>query len=556
MNSAPVQIPTADLDDPLYYLRNFRVVLDWVGERYGDLLDDAEHRFLERFPRLPEASQALFARMVMRKGEHFRATRLDYPEVGDAREAAGPLIEQRWLEDDPPLDLATLFRLYTKRELGKALGGHLEAAGLSSGTAKSAWQAALAPLFPHALTPAEWQLRGDTVYRLTVMPLCDRLRLMFFGNLRQDWSEFVLAELGTFQYEPVALDPASRPFHSRNQVDAWLHLHACRQALEEGEPLAAVEAALPARPVDSNWLAERRDRLVFRLAREWERAGELERARLLYQDCAHAGARGRLLRVMELQADYQAALDLARRAQAEPESEAERQQLTRLLPRLHRKLGLAPPKVSPPVKVERLELELAFVPPVERAAAEVLHDDDAPVYYVENWLLGGLFGLLCWDAVFAPLPGAFFHPFQSGPADLFRPDFHERRRVLFESCLGRLRDGSHARVILENFHARWGRSSPFVHWGVLHEELIRQALACIPAGHLELCFRRMLVDLKANRAGLPDLIQLWPAERRYRMVEVKGPGDRLQDNQRRWLDFFTDHDMPVAVCHVQWREEA
>ena len=30
--------------------------------------------------------------------------------------------------------------------------------------------------------------------------LCERLRLMFFGNLRQDWSEFVLADLGVFKY--------------------------------------------------------------------------------------------------------------------------------------------------------------------------------------------------------------------------------------------------------------------------------------------------------------------------------------------------------------------
>lgn len=26
--------------------------------------------------------------------------------------------------------------------------------------------------------------------------LCDRLRLILFGNLAQDWSEFVLADLG------------------------------------------------------------------------------------------------------------------------------------------------------------------------------------------------------------------------------------------------------------------------------------------------------------------------------------------------------------------------
>lgn len=51
---------------------------------------------------------------------------------------------------------------------------------------------------------------------------------------------------------------------------------------------------------------------------------------------------------------------------------------------------------------------------------------------------------------------------------------------------------------------------------------------------------------------MPDLIQFYPNERRYRMIEVKGPGDRLQDNQRRWLRFCAEHGMPVEVCYVQW----
>ena len=60
--------------------------------------------------------------------------------------------------------------------------------------------------------------------------------------------------------------------------------------------------------------------------------------------------------------------------------------------------------------------------------------------------------------------------------------------------------------------------------------------------------------VRANRAGMPDLIQFWPAERRYRMIEVKGPGDRLQDNQKRWLAFCAQHGMPVDVCYVRWSE--
>ena len=37
--------------------------------------------------------------------------------------------------------------------------------------------------------------------------------------------------------------------------------------------------------------------------------------------------------------------------------------------------------------------------------------------------------------------------------------------------------------------------------------------------------------------------------------EVKGPGDRLQDNQLRWLQFCGEHQMPVTVCYVRWAEQ-
>jgi hypothetical protein len=60
----------------------------------------------------------------------------------------------------------------------------------------------------------------------------------------------------------------------------------------------------------------------------------------------------------------------------------------------------------------------------------------------------------------------------------------------------------------------------------------------------------MLRDMCGNCAGFPDLIQFWPDEQRYRMIEVKGPGDRLQDNQIRFLDFCAAHGLPAAVCFV------
>ena len=60
----------------LYYLHNFQRALNWLGQRYGDLLGEEEAGFLAGFAQLPEPAQALLVRMVMRKGPWFRASKL------------------------------------------------------------------------------------------------------------------------------------------------------------------------------------------------------------------------------------------------------------------------------------------------------------------------------------------------------------------------------------------------------------------------------------------------------------------------------------------------
>ena len=177
---------------------------------------------------------------------------------------------------------------------------------------------------------------------------------------------------------------------------------------------------------------------------------------------------------------------------------------------------------------------------------------EAPVYYVENTLINSLFGLLCWNVIFKPIPGAFFHPFHRGPADLYSADFQRRRAADFAACLAEFESGQYRHTIARNYAAKSGIQSPFVAWDVLDETLLALALDCIPAPHLKKWCERILQDIQANRSGFPDLIQFWPAERRYDMIEVKGPGDRLQDSQKRWIAYCAEHGMPVAVCYLQW----
>ena len=544
------------LDDPFYYLNNFRQVLDWLELRYADVMSEAEPAFIRDFNALPRASQGLLVRMVMRKGIHFRAGKLTYAEIGDIAAAAQPLLARGWLDEQAPLAIAELFDVLLKAEILQAFGDFID----RPKGRKDEWLPLLAEQFDTPRTLRDWAPSlNDRLFSLTIMDLCDRLRLMFFGNLYQDWSEFVLADLGIFTYEKVEFCADSRGLRSRADVDACLFLHNCQLRFEAGEPLETIFEQVSALHFDNPWLQRRRGKVLFQIGQYCERITEFALALSIYRDCAYPGARLRMIRVLERSAEYALALELALLAEQAPESAAEQQGLQRIMPRLRRKLGGPPLKRATAKPVERLDLHLPRSDPalsVEFYVQAHLHDDEGPVHYVENSLINSLFGLLCWPAIFAPLPGAFFHPFQRGPVDLLNEDFQQRRTELFQACFAELDDGRYADTIRQRFVDKWGVQSPFVFWGALNEDLLEQALACLPAEHLKHWFNRLLLDIKANRAGMPDLIQFWPQHKTYRMIEVKGPGDRLQDNQLRWLEFCHQHQMPVAVCYVQWAEQS
>lgn len=544
------------LDNEFYYLDNFQRVLDWIGERYDDLLADEERGFLSTFPALPRPSRALFVRMVMRKGSLFRASKLNYAEIGCPVEASRHLLPTGWVEADPELTLDELFELLSKPEVAAVfrLPQHQKNAR------KAEQLEALRADFADPRRFSDWYRDcPDGALRIHAKPLCDRLRLIFFGNLRQDWTEFVLSDLGIFRFEQVEFSQSSRGFRSRRDIDHYLLLHTCRERFEAGDALADVVRDLPEHGFDNEWLDSRREKLLFRVGQQYEKQKDWDGAYATYVRCRFPGARARAVRVLEKSERYaeaQALLDSARLA---PESDAERQHLLRIAPRLARKLGGGKQPRARTAPVERIDLSLPQPDGqwwVEGVVRDHLAGDGRPVFYVENALANAMFGLLCWRAIFSAIPGAFFHPFHRAPADLYSPDFHQRREAEFRACLAELDDGRYRATILRHFEEKAGIQSPFLLWDYLDAQLMTLALDCIPPAHLKKWCERILHDVKGNRTGFPDLIQFWPAERRYRMIEVKGPGDRLQDNQLRWIEYCAAHQMPVSVCYLQWEAPA
>ncbi|MFL6551506.1 MAG: VRR-NUC domain-containing protein [Povalibacter sp.] len=527
-------------DFRFYYLSNFEQALDWLRRRYADLLSDEERLFLDQFALLERDTRALLVRLVMRRGPVFRESKIQYEEIGSLERAVQTLADVEWIDCDPMLNADAVGALLPKATLASHLG-------LNHSLPKSELCERLIANYPQPRSASSWQMfGGERVIHVTVAELCLHLRLLFFGNFHQDWKEFVLTDLGIFKYEPVSTHDG-RAFQSREHIEAFYALFRARRALEEDQPLQHALELLPTGPLDEPWLCELRAKLQFSIAREFERAGQFAQAYDLYAQCDHPGALARSVRVLERQGRVAEALTLAQSDVCAELIEPERQLIDRAIRRIAgRSADTAVKKHS----IQTINLELEDWERVEQGAAISLHAPDEPVFYVENLLINALFGLWCWDVIFAPVVGAFFHPFQRGPADLWSPQFASRRASDFERAFERLEADAHVLPILETYRAKQGISNPFVFWNGLTEELIQLALICIPAAHLKLIFKRMLVDLERNSSGFPDLIQFYVTEKRYRFVEVKGPGDRLQDHQRRWMEFFADHGIPALVCRV------
>jgi hypothetical protein len=287
-----------------------------------------------------------------------------------------------------------------------------------------------------------------------------------------------------------------------------------------------------------------------RVARQLERYDLCDEALALYQLSSLPPARERRARLLSAKGDNAAALSLCEAIEAAPRCEAEADFARRQMPALRRRLN----RDYRPLQRDRFEEDQLLLPkelPVELAAARHYARRWSEVHYVENLLINGSFGLALWEQIFEPAPGAFINPFQAAPLDMFSPGFYRSRRTSIDRRLEQLETGVLAGELLSAYDRYRGISNRWVGWRGLSRELLETALQRVPAAHWIACWRRLLFDPEANRNGCPDLIAMDEA-RGYCLIEVKGPGDQLQLNQRRWLRFFQGVGIPARVARVRW----
>ena len=583
LGNSPPELPTK------YYLDNFHCLLRQVADLYADLLTPSELEFYEDFTDLSEDAQCLYVRLVSRRGDWFREDKLNYPEIENLAAAAEELAEARFMsvrhtQKPDPDEIAEWLPLFTRPELADCVrlinkdrphdtqdGQNGKKIAPSSGkTVLLEYLLAGVRDRPEAIGSFLPDTRLFCVFGEAEL---ETFRLLFFGNLYQDFTEFVLRDLGIYRYESYQLDGESRWCRSRETLEAHKEYYHLREQAGDLRELSAdelhalgvrVAQLISVQKVDAfseetaSLLKRRTDRFLVDAGRQLERLGKMTEALDIYQRADRHPARERRLRILVAQACLSEADKLAHEMHCDPLSEEEHQFLMSFVPRKMRHNAdlcqqLKERISTPDERIMRMPAEQRLALGVERAVAAELEAEQPGdrLVYCENLLIPGVFGLLFWPAIYAGTPGAFYHPFQIRPSDLYDSEFAAMRKEELNMCWSRMVSAETMRhSLLETFHSKQGIANPFVHWGVLTEDLLTLATERIPVDIWQGLFHFLLKDLRHHKAGLPDLIR-FPVDGGFELIEVKGPGDTLQKNQKAWFAEFSRLGVPAVVMKVK-----
>ena len=553
-----------------YYVDNFAVLLRTVTERYDDLLSESEAAYASTFLALDTAAQRLYVRLVSRKGPCFRRDLLSYPEIDDLGKAAASLIRVGFLDRAEKAPTAELLAVLRRHELAKLVGALARvdpSAELSAvkGRKRGELEDHLLNLArdpTSAIDPATEIRRRYEIWRPLHHEVLVLYRLLFFGNLWQSLSEFVIADLGIVRYETYSISKRYRWFVERADIDQGLAVRVLRETVSdliEAEQLDAA-LALVRSALDEAWRPEARSRLdgvACSVARHLERRERRHEALELYEFCELPPARERRCRVLDRLERFDEALALCHELQVAPKDETERAFAPAFAHRLKRKSGLTrapwkrPRRPTASLEIEPLDRESDSV---ESATLKALVADGRSGIYSENWFWRSLFGLAFWDIVFAPVPGAFHHPFQVAPADLSTAGFRAARRESITERLQELRECVDlAARLWPVYEAKFGLANALMPWAPGLETPLRWGLDRVAGTAAATILDRLSADWRRYRRGLPDLLIEAPdAPHGFELWEIKGPGDSLRPEQGAWIDFLNRSGISAKVVKVRW----
>eukprot|EP00887_Chlorella_sp_A99_P003277 scaffold9.g3277.t1 len=191
----------------------------------------------------------------------------------------------------------------------------------------------------------------------------------------------------------------------------------------------------------------------------------------------------------------------------------------------------------------------------------------ATLFGLLMWEVGGMTGAgRDWQVLLLPVPDVFRSPFQTAPLDLDTDAFYPARREAIEARLARVAAGEAPSLLGAAWAEHRGTLLRGVDWERHELEELREIAECVGGPGLAAVCRLLAEDHGGWSGGMPDLL-LWraddgapgcaaggvaprPPRREALLSEVKGPRDRLSDQQRAWARALTIGGLQVEVLKV------
>ena len=527
---------------PDYYANNLLAVVSHVLRHHDDLLGAAK-AYAQTVMQLSADGGRLLARLIMRTTACIRLDSLNYNEIVHLESALQELLDGALIQLNPAVAAEQLLQRIKVAELKmlfpESVGGTARKSDLVERILTTYTDTFIRT---RCAAQVPW-LTHDSQRHLK------RVQLVYFGDLYRNLTEFVVRDLGISAFEHYALGASSRAFANDVEVSAYLDLTAL-QRLPSNRRSAALnwllqQQTVRSRELENRSLLRRRDKLLNDWGRDFERTDQTTEAHLCYLQSTSHPARERRARLYAKEAATKECGLLLSQMCSEPWSMEEQLFAQRFTTqgRTRRQSSVVWQETEWTVPTPQLT-------DVELRTGQLLTRNGGRAWHTENSLLLTLLGLVFWDILFCPEPGMFTHPFQSGPRDLYWPDFRRRRQQAIAARLAQCADTNALWAqIADTVSSKFGLSCRLVSWNLVahnNGEILDAVRTCFTSAQLVSLFDYMLNDLGQVRNGMPDLFVAYGG-RRFELVEVKGPSDQLQPNQRVWLRQLCELGIPCRV---------
>nr|XP_023925161.1 fanconi-associated nuclease 1 homolog isoform X3 [Quercus suber] len=500
------------------YQQNFCLVIHEVIRSNPHLFTDDEKKFMESFTSLSNDSQRLFVRLYTRKGPWFRISTISYSEVLDPQEAVKGLSAMGYLclfEDKDKLhdnDIKEILNLLTVSELHDILCKLKKAIEVAQ-IMDEALDGNNVELVLRCIKRADSRISSSSMK--TMESTTSELVATFYSSFSASWVYSKVVLLGV-----SFLERERRYNDAINLLKRLLNCFTCDGRRGYWTLRLSINLEHTGYPNESLTVAE------DGLQDPWVRAG----SRMALQR--------RILRLGKPPRRWKTPSFSASIKRKITEVHVQGRPLNCEMGMKNRFYG----EDGEQCGVEQLALQYYAG---EGGGWQGVHTESG------IWLT--IFGLLMWDIIFSNVPNVFRTRFQTAPLDMETDSFYLARKSCIESHLQKIHDGMGEEILITSWESHVGTACRGVIWDRHSLTVLRAAVTCIGGPCLASLCCHLAQDYRSWSSGMPDLL-LWRFHGEYRgeakLVEVKGPRDRLSEQQRAWLLLLMDCGFNTEVCKV------